>query len=1102
MAAAAAISANNTLGSVDGFMGGLSNRLGELPGERKCEVLALVVRVNWTFDRVVARVSVGRTPQDADKIWRMLLESPVEHSITTAEAVRLAEELYGLDTSAKALPGEYDDNFHLTLRHGAAKDGSAPSHGYVLKVMHPAREESFIDMQCRAVQHLAQRAPHLALPRVVPAQNGQLFRAITAADGSSRLVWMLTFVPGTVLAQVRPHTPELLGSLGRLLGEMDAALQSFSHPATHRELKWDLSRAGWAREYLKYIDPPSKRELAGKFLQHYEEEAVPALPHLRRSVIYGDANDYNALVSDPRPQPRKVVSVIDFGDMHYGLTVSEPAIAAAYSILGKKDPLQAATAVIAGYHRAFPLEEPEIALLYALIGARLAVSLVNSAYRKTLKPDDPYVTVSEAPAWDALERLEQIHPRFAHYTFRAACGLPPAPQSKQIQRWLDEKSLRSAPLLDADIRTAPVKVFDLSVSSAFLGADPQAAKTSTLTERLFADMKSAGVSVGVGRYDEPRLLYTSPLFWANANPTDERRTIHLGIDLFAEPGTAIHAPIDGVVHVLANNAAELDYGPLVILGHRTDNGDMFFTLYGHLSTETLVNLKVGQIIPQGEVFAHVGTAKENGGWPPHLHFQVILDLLDRGADFPGVAAATERAVWTSLSPDPNLLLGIPAAQFPAKQPDLAQTLSVRRQLLGKNLSVSYDQPLKIVRGWMQYLYDDTGRAFLDVYNNVPLVGHSHPRVVKAVQDQLAVLNTNTRYLHDNVNHYAERLLRHLPEPLHVCYFLNSGSEANELALRLARVHTRREDAIVLEHAYHGHTNTLIDISPYKFNGPGGKGRKRWVQVAPLADDYRGRYRRDDPQAGLKYAQHVAEILDSTPAQGRSVAAFIAETLPSVGGQIVFPPGYLSEVYRHVRAAGAVCIADEVQVGFGRLGTHFWGFETQGVVPDIVVLGKPIGNGFPLAAVVTTLEIANSFSNGMEFFSTFGGNPVGCAAGLAVLDVVEQECLQERALRVGNHFIGGLKALQQRHPLIGDVRGSGLFLGVDLVQDHSTREPATAQASYVVNRLRERGILAGTDGPHHNVLKLRPPLIFCESDADLFVTTFNSILAEDLAQPRK
>jgi 4-aminobutyrate aminotransferase-like enzyme len=615
-------------------------------------------------------------------------------------------------------------------------------------------------------------------------------------------------------------------------------------------------------------------------------------------------------------------------------------------------------------------------------------------------------------------------------------------------------------------------------------------------------MKRAGVSVGVGRYDEPRALYTSALFGATSNPTSERRTVHLGMDLFVEAGTPLRAPLDGVVEVVANNSAPLDYGPVVILRHETSGGEEFFSLFGHLSKESIDGLKVGQRIARGQQFVRVGSSQENGGWTPHVHFQIILDLLELSGDFPGVAYASQRAVWTSLSPDPNLLLGIPAERFPAREPEQSETLAARHILLGKNLSISYQRPLKIVRGWKQYLYDETGRAYLDVYNNVPLVGHSHPRVVKAAQAQLALLNTNTRYLHDNVNRYAERLTRLLPAPLRVCFFVNSGSEANELALRLARAHTGREDIIVLEHAYHGHTNTLIDISPYKFGGPGGRGKKPWVHVTPLADDYRGAYRRDDAQAGAKYARHVGEILERTKAAGRGVAAYIAETLPSVGGQIVFPPGYLAEVYSHVRGAGAVCIADEVQVGFGRLGTHFWGFETQRVVPDIVVLGKPIGNAFPLAAVITTQEIASSFNNGMEFFSTFGGNPVACATGLAVLDVLEEEHLQQNTLRVGTRLLDSLKSLQARHPLIGDVRGSGLFLGIDLVLDRGTRAPAPLQASYVVNRLRDCGILAGTDGPHHNVIKLRPPLVFSEADADLFVKTLDAILLEDAAQSRR
>src|SRR5208282_1542689 len=394
-----------------------------------------------------------------------------------------------------------------------------------------------------------------------------------------------------------------------------------------------------------------------------------------------------------------------------------------------------------------------------------------------LVSDDPYVAISEAPAWETLERLAATHPRFAHYTFRDACGLPAVPHSDKVQRWLASNGKSASSILDTDLRTAPSVVFDLSVGSTFLGADPSASETENLSVAISRKMKSANALVGIGRYIEARLLYTSPIFGASEDPTDERRTVHLGTDLFAAPGTPVHAPLDGIIHAVAINTAPLDYGPLVILRHTTSDGVEFFTLYGHLARDTFDALQVGQRIARGQQFAHIGDVHENGGWAPHLHFQIIVDLLEHRSDFPGVAPASQRNVWTSLSPDPNVLLGIPAERFPPQEPAAAETLSARRALLGKNLSISYEQPLKIVRGWMQYLYDDTGRAFLDVYNNVPLVGHSHPRVARAVQEQIALLNTNTRYLHDNANRYAERLTRLLPEPLRVCYFVNSGSEA-------------------------------------------------------------------------------------------------------------------------------------------------------------------------------------------------------------------------------------------------------------------------------------------------------------------------------------
>jgi 4-aminobutyrate aminotransferase-like enzyme len=301
--------------------------------------------------------------------------------------------------------------------------------------------------------------------------------------------------------------------------------------------------------------------------------------------------------------------------------------------------------------------------------------------------------------------------------------------------------------------------------------------------------------------------------------------------------------------------------------------------------------------------------------------------------------------------------------------------------------------------------------------------------------------------------------------------------------------------IVLDAAYHGNTTSLIDISPYKHDGPGGAGAPDWVHVAPLADDYRGRYKRGDPDAGAKYAAPISELITDVRRRSRGIAGFIAESCPSVGGQIVFPPGYLRATYAIVRSAGAVCIADEVQTGLGRIGTHFWAFEAQAVVPDIVVMGKPLGNGHPIGAVVARREIAESFDNGMEYFSTFGGNQVSCAIGLAVLDVVRDERLQAHALAIGERLLNGLRPFVERHALVGDVRGSGLFLGVELVRDRESLEPADREASYVVNRMRDEGILLGTDGPFHNVVKIRPPMPFDEGNADRLVDAFDRVLAE-------
>lgn len=1011
--------------------------------------------------------------------------SLLEHTPTFSieDATMLAQKLYGIRATASPLPSERDQNFLLRTQSDQR---------FILKIANAREDRALLDAQHRAMTRVNERAA--LCQQVVPARDGLLLTAIQSPDGANHFVWMATYLDGVPLGHVRRHSPELMRDLGRAMGQLDAALEGFDHPAIHRDFHWDIANGlGVIRQYELMISDSEMRRLVVRISDDFERTVAPLLAGFRRSAIHNDANDYNAIVgggSDVYTRNQTVTGVIDFGDMVHSYIIADLAIAIAYAILDKPDPLSSASHIVKGYHAEFPLCDEEIAALWEFVRMRLAMSVSIAAHQQQRQPDNDYLAISQQPIRNTLPRLAEIHPRFAEAVFRHACGLPSS--SEAVTRWLRANARTFASVMEEDLRDTPLVVFDLSISSPLISGDLKQNTEPAVTAKLFDAMAAAGVKVGVGRYDEPRLIYTSPAFATDSEP----RAIHLGIDLFAEAGTPIYAPLEGTVHAFADNAKPQDYGPVIILKHSADDGRVFYTLYGHLSRESLDGLSRGKAIARGERLASIGTADVNGGWPPHLHFQIITDLFDLDCDFPGVGRASEREIWREISPDPNLILNIPEDRFPPQEPSKTETLATRRRLIGKNLSIAYTQPVKIVRGWMQYLWDDEGRRYLDAYNNVPHVGHCHPRVVRAAEDQMSVLNTNTRYLHDGINRYAEKLCATLPDRLSVCFFVNSASEANELALRLSRAYTGRRDMIALEAAYHGHTTSLIDLSPYKHDGPGGEGVPAWVHIAPLPDTYRGPYRRDDPQAGEKYAARVREIINRLQESGAGLAGFIAESLPSVAGQIVFPPGYLAAVYEAVREAGGVCIADEVQTGLGRTGAHFWGFESQNVAPDIVVVGKPIGNGHPIGAVVTTEEIAAKFDNGMEFFSTFGGNTVSCAIGLAVLDVVIEERLQSGALRVGNHLIEGLRRLMERYSIIGDVRGSGFFLGVEMVRSRETLEPARREAAFIADRMRELGILIGTDGTLHNVLKIRPPMPFSEGDADFLLAALNRVLAED------
>mmetsp|Transcript_5644 Transcript_5644/g.14572 ORF Transcript_5644/g.14572 Transcript_5644/m.14572 type:complete len:554 (-) Transcript_5644:31-1692(-) len=421
-------------------------------------------------------------------------------------------------------------------------------------------------------------------------------------------------------------------------------------------------------------------------------------------------------------------------------------------------------------------------------------------------------------------------------------------------------------------------------------------------------------------------------------------------------------------------------------------------------------------------------------------------------------------------------------------------LKLRRECLGLNLSLHYDNPLQIVRGQGCHLYDSSGVEYLDAVNNVPCVGHSNPVVAEAVSRAMSTVNTNTRYVRQDIVEYSKDLLSHFPDTLEVVYFCNSGSEANDLAIRMAREVCPEDctDVVVMAGAYHGNTRQCMEISPYKFNSQRGKGKEESTHVMPFPDAYR-----NVNMDGKEESEHVLREMELS---NRKACAFICESILGCAGQIVLPEGYLSDVYSAMRSRGVLCIADEVQCGFGRVGTHFWGFQTQNVVPDIVVLGKPIGNGFPLAAVVTTRRVADRFSDGVEYFNTFGGCNAACAAGASVLKEIREKKLQENAETVGNYLLRLLEQFKITCPYVGDVRGKGLFIGVEFVTSKSTMYPAPSIAKFVCNTMKKRKVLVSADGVHNNVIKIKPPLVFSKENADKLVSELIYTFSNDNMTP--
>ncbi len=1025
--------------------------------------------------------------------------------VTLEAAEDLVQRIWKIDAAASPIPGERDRNFVLRERNGSR---------FVLKISARSETERRLDFETRLVRSARRQDPALRLPELLPTAAGE-DRIRRRFGDSLHHIRLFRYLEGVPISSFRRRPPALLDSIGRFLGRLQNAIAAAetpnpeaSNPAAREpgpprpdtpNIPWALPHAERViREAAAVLPAGPERGLYQRLADSMIGE-LPQLLALPSTPIHNDANDDNLLLISGEPEaagPEDLI-LLDFGDALAAPAVVEAATAALYASGTAPDPIGAAALVLKGFADEHPVTGEEAALFRTAIGVRALVSAGVAALRREAAeptPPEPYLLTSEDGVWHFLRTLEAETPAVADGRFRLASGHDPLPGAAARRTAIRRAAAEAAP----PIRWSGGGVRWLDLTPASPTVDPAA--PGEALARAAAAARKAGATA-IGRTGEARFPETAPTEADPAparNPSADPRTIELGIEVFAPSGTLVTAALDGAVASVGEDSAPWGSSLAVRIHHQVGTAELW-TRYRHLARDGLKALRPGDPVRRGEPLGALAEPPAKSGWPPHLRFQLLA--ADLGNRPPGRCTPGDFPLFRALCPDPSPFLGLDDSAAAAGDcgEEVSALRKARRRHLSGVLSLSYDDPIQVVRGRGARLYDAAGRDYLDMVNNVCHVGHSHPQVAGAIARQAGLLNTNTRYLYRELTDYAERLAATLPDPLEVVFLTNSGSEANDLALRIARTRLGTRKTLVFESGYHGNLTSLIEVSPYKLDGSGGAPGPRWLHRLPMPcsfrSPFRGHYREAAP--GFRealIADAERRIHDCGP------AAFLGEAILGCGGQIVPPPGYLGALYRAVHDAGGVVVADEVQTGFGRVGPDFWAFlavqdDGDPVIPDIVTLGKPAGNGHPLGAVVTTRELARSFETGMEYFNTFGGNPVSCAAGLAVLEVIRDEGLAAHAEAVGTRLLCGLDELANRYPIVGQARGRGLFLGFELVRDSASREPAPREAHRLVNRLREFRILNSTDGPDANVIKIKPPLPFSAADADRYLETLEFVLRE-------